>query len=64
MHLKEQIRQHGVIHILEAGIVFTGGGAKIDGLGACAEGLFHPMVRFGAALNIRGLSDYAQEHYY
>lgn len=62
--LQEQLLAQGVRHHLAAGIVLTGGAAKIDGLTACAQQVFHNQVRIGQPLNITGLTDYAQEPYY
>ncbi|AIN47433.1 cell division protein FtsA [Candidatus Palibaumannia cicadellinicola] len=61
LQLQEQLSQQGVKYHLAAGIVLTGGAAKIDGLAACAQQVFHTQVRIGQPLNITGLIDYSQE---
>lgn len=62
--LQEQLRQHGIKHHLAAGIVLTGGAAKIDGLVECAQKVFRTQVRIGKPLNITGLTDFVQEPCY
>lgn len=59
MRLQETMRRQGIKHHLAAGIVLTGGGAKIEGLAACAQKVFNTQVRIGQPLNITGLTDYA-----
>lgn len=64
LQLLGQLHQQGVKHHLAAGVVLTGGAAKIDGLTDCASRVFHTQVRIGQPLYITGLADYAQEPYY
>ncbi|AKZ66046.1 cell division protein FtsA [Candidatus Palibaumannia cicadellinicola] len=59
--LQEKLCKQGVKHHISAGIVLTGGAAKIDGLLYCAQQVFNTQVRIGQPLNITGLMDYAQE---
>ncbi|AFP84748.1 cell division protein FtsA [secondary endosymbiont of Ctenarytaina eucalypti] len=64
LQLQAQLKAQGVKHYLAAGVVLTGGAAKIDGLAACAKRVFHTQVRIGRPRNITGLTDDAQEPYY
>ncbi|MDT9587493.1 MAG: cell division protein FtsA [Candidatus Arsenophonus melophagi] len=64
LKLQEQLHQQGTQYHLAAGLVLTGGGAKIDGLVECAQRVFRTHVRVGKPLNITGLTDYVQEPYY
>ena len=45
--LQEQRCVSRVKHHLAAGIVLTGGAARLDGLPACAQQVFHTQVRIG-----------------
>lgn len=52
-----EIRRSGFEEIIAAGIVLTGGTAKMEGVVELAEEIFHMPVRLGAPQNITGLSD-------
>ncbi|CAH0534446.1 Cell division protein FtsA [Vibrio stylophorae] len=58
--IQEQLRSNGVKHHLAAGIVLTGGAAKMEGLVGCAERVFRNQVRIGDPIDIAGLTDYVQ----
>ncbi|MBX4180705.1 cell division protein FtsA [Sodalis sp. CWE] len=65
IQLQEKLRaKWAKNHSLSAGVVITGGAAKIDGLTACAKQIFHTQVRIGYPLNITGLKDHVREPYY
>ncbi|MBP7547386.1 MAG: cell division protein FtsA [Corallincola sp.] len=49
---------------LAAGIVLTGGAAKMEGVAEFAEGIFQVPVRVGAPIKVRGLTDYINDPTY
>lgn len=49
---------------LAAGIVLTGGAAKMEGVAEFAEGVFQMPVRVGAPIRVRGLTDYINDPAY
>jgi cell division protein FtsA len=51
------LRRSGLEHLLAAGMVLTGGGAKIQGALDLAESIFQLPVRLGLPQNISGLPD-------
>ncbi|MDO3382809.1 cell division protein FtsA [Gilvimarinus algae] len=55
--VQAEIRRSGYEDMLPAGIVLTGGTAKMEGVVELAEEIFHMPVRLGAPQNISGLSD-------
>lgn len=57
----EEIRNSGLEEHIAAGIVLTGGSAKMEGAVEFAEELFHVPVRVGAPLNVKGLSEYVED---
>ena len=57
----EEIRSSGLEEHIAAGIVLTGGSAKMEGAVEFAEELFHVPVRVGAPLNVKGLSEYVED---
>ena len=54
---REELRRSGFEEIIAAGIVLTGGSAKMEGAIELAEEVFHVPVRLGQPQHIRGLSD-------
>lgn len=52
-----ELRRSGFEDMLPAGIVLTGGTAKMEGVVELAEEIFHMPVRLGAPQNITGLRD-------
>lgn len=56
LHL--DLQQQGVKYQLAAGVILTGGAARMGGLLPCAEKLFNAQVRIGTPLNMTGLTDY------
>ncbi|TDF39353.1 cell division protein FtsA [Alteromonadaceae bacterium M269] len=57
----EEIRSSGLEEHIAAGIVLTGGTAKMEGAVEFAEELFHVPVRVGEPLNVKGLSEYVED---
>ena len=55
--VQAELRRSGYEDLIAAGIVLTGGTAKMEGVIELAEEIFHMPVRLGAPQNIRGLSD-------
>ncbi len=52
-----ELRRSGFEDMLPAGIVLTGGTAKMEGVVELAEEIFHMPVRLGSPQNITGLRD-------
>ena len=52
-----EVRRSGFEDMIAAGIVLTGGTAKMEGVVELAEEIFHMPVRLGAPQNISGLKD-------
>ncbi|MDO3388387.1 cell division protein FtsA [Gilvimarinus sp. SDUM040013] len=55
--VQAEVRRSGFEDMIPAGIVLTGGTAKMEGVVELAEEIFHMPVRLGAPQNITGLSD-------
>jgi len=55
--VQAELRRSGFEDIMAAGIVLTGGTAKMEGVVDLAEEIFHMPVRLGAPQNVSGLSD-------
>lgn len=55
--VQAELRRSGFEDLCAAGIVLTGGTAKMEGVVHLAEEIFHMPVRLGAPQNVRGLSD-------
>ncbi|GAB2191343.1 cell division protein FtsA [Sessilibacter sp. MAH2] len=55
--VQAELRRSGYEDLVAAGIVLTGGTAKMEGAVELAEEIFHMPVRLGAPQNIRGLTD-------
>src|SRR5690606_41560728 len=53
----EELRGSGFEEMIDAGIVLTGGRAKVEGAVELAEVVFHMPVRLGAPQHVDGLSD-------
>src|SRR5258706_15988407 len=54
--IREELRRSGFEEVIAAGIVLTGGSARIGGAVELAEGVFHLAVRFGGAGQVGGLA--------
>jgi cell division protein FtsA len=55
--VQAELRRSGYEELIAAGIVLTGGTAKMEGAIELAEEIFHMPVRLGYPQNIRGLTD-------
>src|SRR5690554_5600612 len=55
--VQAELRRSGYEDLMAAGIVLTGGTAKMEGVVELAEEIFHMPVRLGSPQNIRGLTD-------
>ena len=55
--VQAELRRSGLEELVAAGIVLTGGGAKMEGIVELAEELFHMPVRVGVPQYVSGLGD-------
>jgi len=55
--IREELRRSGFEELMAAGIVMTGGSAKMEGAIELAEEVFHMPVRLGVPQFVEGLSD-------
>ena len=55
--VREELRRSGFEEVIAAGIVLTGGSAKMEGAIELAEEVFHMPVRLGIPQTVRGLTD-------
>ena len=55
--VREELRRSGFEEVIAAGIVLTGGSAKMEGAIELAEEVFHVPVRLGMPQHVNGLSD-------
>jgi len=53
--IQSEIRQSGYEDMLAAGMVFTGGTSKMEGVAELAEEIFHMPVRIGMPVEVNGL---------
>lgn len=60
----EEISKSGLTEQIAAGIVLTGGAAKLQGAAELAEEVFHMPVRVGKPLGVGGLADYVNDPSY
>jgi cell division protein FtsA len=56
-HVNKQLRQSGCENLVPAGLVLTGGGARMEGVVELAEEIMHMPVRLGAPQHVSGLSE-------
>ncbi len=56
-HVHKQLRQSGFDSMIPAGLVLTGGGAKMEGVAELAEEILHMPVRLGTPQGVTGLSE-------
>lgn len=59
--VQEEIRSSGLEEQIAAGLVLTGGTAKMEGAVEFAEELFQMPVRLGQPMNVKGLSEYVED---
>ncbi|MGI5308328.1 cell division protein FtsA [Rheinheimera sp. WS51] len=62
--VQEEIRSSGLEEQVAAGIVLTGGTAKMEGAVEFAEDIFQMPVRVGQPMHISGLKEYVQDPAY
>jgi len=55
--VREELRRSGFEELIAAGIVLTGGSAKMEGAIELAEEVFHVPVRLGVPQTVRGFCD-------
>jgi cell division protein FtsA len=55
--VQSELRRSGFEDMVAAGVVLTGGAAKMEGVVELAEEIFHMPVRLGAPTAVSGLSD-------
>jgi len=55
--VRDELRRSGFEELIAAGIVLTGGSAKMEGAVELAEEVFHVPVRLGVPQYVEGLSD-------
>ncbi|MEH6503164.1 MAG: cell division protein FtsA [Cycloclasticus sp.] len=64
MLVQAELRRSGYEDIVAAGVVLTGGSAKVEGLVELAEEVFHMPVRLGSPQFVLGLSDVVRNPIY
>ncbi len=64
MITNKAIKRSGFFDILAAGVVITGGTARLRGIDALAEDIFHLPVKIGIPKKIGGLTDIVQDPIY
>jgi cell division protein FtsA len=55
--IRDELRRSGFEEMIAAGIVLTGGSAKMEGAIELAEEIFHVPVRLGVPTGVKGLAD-------
>jgi cell division protein FtsA len=60
-HLWDEIRRAGYERSLNAGVVLTGGGSKLEGMAEIAEQIFDLPIRRGFPDGVGGLADHVQD---
>ena len=62
--VRSEIQRSGFDALMPAGVVLTGGAAKMEGVVELAEEIFHAPVRLGVAGNVAGLRDVVRNPIY
>jgi cell division protein FtsA len=62
--VREELRRSGFEEVIAAGIVLTGGSARMEGAIELAEEIFHVPVRLGVPGQVRGLAEAVQNPIY
>jgi len=62
--IREELRRSGFEEMIAAGIVLTGGSARMEGAIELAEEIFHVPVRLGLPGHVKGLSDVVRNPIY
>jgi cell division protein FtsA len=55
--IRDELRRSGFEELIAAGVIITGGSAKMEGAVELAEEVFHMPVRLGSPQYVEGLSD-------
>ena len=55
--IRDELRRSGFEELIAAGVIITGGSAKMEGAVELAEEVFHMPVRLGAPQYVNGLMD-------
>jgi cell division protein FtsA len=62
--IRDELRRSGFEELIAAGVVITGGSAKMEGAVELAEEVFHMPVRLGAPQYVKGLMDVVRNPIY
>jgi cell division protein FtsA len=62
--IRDELRRSGFEEVIAAGLVLTGGSARMEGAIELAEEIFHVPVRLGVPGQVRGLADAIQNPVY
>ena len=62
--IRDELRRSGFEELIAAGVVITGGSAKMEGAVELAEEVFHMPVRLGAPQYVNGLMDVVRNPIY
>jgi cell division protein FtsA len=62
--IREELRRSGFEEVIAAGIVLTGGSARMEGAIELAEEVFHVPVRLGLPQQVKGLADVVRNPIY
>ena len=62
--IREELRRSGFEEVIAAGLVLTGGSARMEGAIELAEEIFHVPVRLGIPQQVRGLAEAVQNPIY
>src|SRR5690606_36393398 len=62
--IQAELRRSGYEDLIPAGIVLTGGTAKMEGAVELAEEIFHMPVRLGIPQSVKGLGDVVRNPIY
>ncbi|MDX1466204.1 MAG: cell division protein FtsA [Halomonas sp.] len=62
--VRDELRRSGYEDLVAAGVVLTGGTARMEGVVELAEEIFHMPVRIACPQNVRGLADVVRNPIY
>jgi cell division protein FtsA len=62
--IREELQRSGFEEVIAAGIVLTGGSARMEGAIDLAEEIFHVPVRLGLPGQVKGLGDVVRNPIY
>jgi cell division protein FtsA len=62
--IRDELRRSGLEEVIAAGVVLTGGSARMEGAIDLAEEIFHVPVRLGVPQQVRGLADVVRNPIY